>query len=120
MIGRVDKAGRALVDLDVRATPNDPPTEISAWIDTGFTGELVLPGSIIEHLQLPETGTTAAVLADGSEVTLPTHECYVAWFDQLLRLQVVANNGKYPLLGVGLLLDRDLFVSYRSGQLRID
>ena len=30
------------------------------------------------------------------------------------RLEIVANQGQYPLLGVGLLLDRDLHIDYRA------
>ena len=31
----------------------------------------------------------------------------------------IANEGEYPLLGVGLLADRDLHISYRSGEVNI-
>jgi hypothetical protein len=35
-------------------------------------------------------------------------------------LEVIANDGEYPLLGVGLLLGHDLHISYRSGNITIE
>jgi predicted aspartyl protease len=53
MNGNVDRAGRALIEVQLRPDPNSPPHSIEAWIDTGFTGELVLPQFIIDDLLLP-------------------------------------------------------------------
>jgi hypothetical protein len=46
--------------------------------------------------------------------------CVIDWFGDERELEVVANEGDYPLLGVGLLQGHDLQVSYRSGQITID
>jgi predicted aspartyl protease len=43
MNGRVDSAGRALVRISVKPSATATAVEIEAWVDTGFTGELVLP-----------------------------------------------------------------------------
>ena len=48
------------------------------------------------------------------------YACLIDWFDETRDLEVVANAGDYPLLGVGLLVDRDLHVSYRSGHVTVD
>jgi hypothetical protein len=61
-----------------------------------------------------------AVLADGSQVALETYKCEIDWFGATRYLEVVANDGEYPLLGVGLLLGHDLQISYRSGRIAID
>ena len=114
MIGQVDDAGRALLDLELRSAPDAADQVISAWIDTGFTVDLVLPQSIIDQLALPFAGAVEAVLADGSKVKLKVYACYIQWFNALLELEVVANDGACPLLGVGLLFDRDLRIDYRS------
>lgn len=55
-----------------------------------------------------------ARLADGSDVQLDTYTCLLDWFDEWKRIEVVANDGQFPLLDVGLLLDRDLPVHYRA------
>ncbi len=114
MIGRVNTSGAALVEIELRPSVDMPGRLITAWIDTGFTGELVLPQSVIADLSLTLTGTVSAVLADGSQVVLATYECFVIWFGSPKRLEVVANEGTHPLLGVGLLLDCQLMIDYRS------
>jgi clan AA aspartic protease len=120
MNGIVDQAGRALIDIEVRADLNSIPRSISAWIDTGFTGDLVLPNAIIDGLALRQTGTVSATLADGSKTIMTTYRCFVQWFDNLRRLEVVSNEGQYPLLGVGLLLDRELRIDYRSSVITLE
>lgn len=48
---------------------------IDAWIDTGFTGDLVVPKTIVDSLSLPFGPAVKARLADGSEIQLDTHTC---------------------------------------------
>jgi clan AA aspartic protease len=120
MIGHVDGGNRALVVVSIRPSENSPAHEIQAWIDTGFTGDLVLPEKLIEDLSLLLSGTARAILADGSEVTLKTYACHIDWFGEGRYLEVVANKGEFPLLGVGLLVGHDLHVSYRSGNITIE
>ena len=43
MKGLVDLNGRALLTVEVRAVQDAPALPFEAWIDTGFTGELVMP-----------------------------------------------------------------------------
>lgn len=114
MTGYVDLDGRALLEVEIQSTTTSVPRDLAVWIDTGFTGELVLPRMVVDQLALIETGTVSAILADGSQVSLLTHSCVLNWFGQQKRLQVVANDGEYPLLGVGLLSGRELRIDYRS------
>lgn len=120
MRGHVDSSGRALVSVQIRPSDIAAAQEIQSWIDTGFNGDLVVPLQQIEDLSLPQSGTVKAILADGSEVALKTYTCLIDWFGQTRHLEVVANDGVYPLLGVGLLQGRDLCISYRSGDITIE
>lgn len=120
MNGQVDDSGRALVGVSVQPSETKTGQEIQAWIDTGFTGDLVLPEDLILKLGLRHSGTVKAMLADGSEVTLKTYACLINWFGEDRYLEVVGNDGEYPLLGVGLLFDHDLSVSYRTGKITIN
>lgn len=119
MNGHVDHAGRALVSVLIRQSDESVAHKIIAWIDTGFNGELVLPQRQIDEWGLQPSGTVTATLADGSKVTLTRYACLIDWFDQTRELEVVANEGEFPLLGVGLLLGYDLHVSYRRRELTI-
>jgi clan AA aspartic protease len=120
MIGRVDSAGRSLIEIEISGTDDGATSSVAVWIDTGFPGELVLPQSMIDNLALALTGTVSATLADGSRAVLTTYECHVGWFDDWLRLEVVANSGSVALLGVGLLLNRRLTIDFRSGSVALD
>ena len=119
MNGHVDQSGRALVTISVLSSDAEAASDISAWIDTGFNGELVFPQSLIHDLALVNSGTVKAVLADGSEVALKTFTCLIDWFGERRSLEVVANEGEFPLLGFGLLQGRDLHISYRTGDVTI-
>lgn len=70
MNGHVDSSGRTLVPVAIRPSDLAAAREVPAWIDTGFNGDLVLPGQQIEDLELPSSGTLKAILADGSEAVL--------------------------------------------------
>ena len=63
---------------------------------------------------------TEAILADGSKVVLETFVCYIDWFNQRMPLQVIANDGLYPLLGTALLEQRVLHIDYPRKTLRLD
>jgi predicted aspartyl protease len=63
--------------LQVRPTQAAESTELTAWVDTAFTGDLVVPRSIIDRLQLPQSSAVMAGLADGTEVVLETFSCVV-------------------------------------------
>lgn len=120
MNGHVDEHGRALVTVSIRPSDAAVAREVEAWIDTGFNGDLVLAQQQIEDLALPPSGTVKAILADGSETVLKRYSCLIDWFDERRYLEVVANDGDSPLLGVGLLPERDLHISYRLGEVTIE
>src|SRR5262245_24706830 len=100
MTGSVDGSGRALVGIRLNNPADATETEADAWIDTGFTGELVLPQQKVTSLGLPLGPAVMARLANGSDIQLDTYTCLVEWFDEWRRIEVVANEGQYPLLGV--------------------
>ena len=60
------------------------------------------------------------MLADGSEVALRRYMCLIDWFGETRELEVVGNDGEYPLLGVGLLMGHDRHISYQSGSATIE
>jgi clan AA aspartic protease len=93
---------------------------VTVWIDTAFNGFLVFPRRLIDHLGLEQEAATDAILADGSCVTLESYICYIEWFGTLVEAQVVANEGKLPLLGTELLAGRVLVADYARKRLSLD
>lgn len=92
---------------------------MDAWIDTGFTGDLVLPLAHVTALGLPPGPVVNAKLADGSDIELDTYTCLVEWFGAWKRIETIANAGQFPLLGVGLLQGHELHIDYRAGTLTL-
>ena len=114
MNGLVDELGRALLDLKFRSTRNEDSVEITVWVDTAFNGELVVPQAMIEPLGLEQSAGIRARLADGNEVTLESYTCILDWFGDRRAVEVIANNGQMPLLGIGLLIGHRLVVDYKD------
>ena len=112
MNGLVDEFGRALLNLKILSTGNEPPVDITVWVDTAFNGELVVPAAMIETIGLEQSGGIRARLADGNEVTLESYTCILDWFGIQRAVEVIANNGQIPLLGIGLLIGHRLVVDY--------
>ncbi len=112
MIGRVEDV-KALLDIEISNKLHGGRTVVTSWIDTAFDGHLVLSLQMIKDLELDSWGETEAILADGSRITLETFICYLNWFGDQIPLQVIANDGRFPLLGTGLLESRILHIDYR-------
>jgi clan AA aspartic protease len=114
MTGRVDDYGRALVSITVRHPASAVSATWDAWIDTGCTGELLLPKVHIGALGLPCSGQVKAALGDGSVVFMDTYTCLVDWFGKSKQIEVIGNDGRFPLIGVGLMGDCELTVNYHT------
>jgi clan AA aspartic protease len=118
--GQIDPAGRALLTLKIRADSTRKAEELVVWVDTAFDGELVLPGDRIQQLGLNQSAAVQATLADGTSTILETFDCEIEWFGVWRHVQVVSNQGQWPLLGVGLLRGRKLTVDYGGGELLLE
>ncbi|MBC8869509.1 MAG: hypothetical protein H8E44_08830 [Planctomycetes bacterium] len=120
MRGSIDSNGRALLTVPIAPDSGSQRVAIEVWVDTGFTGDLVLPRTTIDALDLHQSGSVDAILADGSQIEVKTYTCLVNWFGEERRLEVVANEGDYPLLGVGLLLGLEMRANYHTMELELN
>lgn len=48
------------------------------------------------------------------------YSCVIDWFGKQREVEVIENDGQFPLLGVGLLADRDLCISYRNREVSVE
>lgn len=119
MTGTVDSIGRALLRVRLQHPQSAAVVGMDVWIDTGFTGELVIPQQQIAALGLPLGPAVKAILADGSQIDLDTYHCLVDWFGAWRGIEVVANQGQFPLLGIGLLLGRELQINYQTKEVNL-
>ena len=120
MIGYVDDWGRALLPVTMSSPRTGRSAEWSVWIDTGFTGDLVVPRPMIDELQLEPALTGDATLADGSSVAIELFSGILEWFERRLIVEVVASDNQIPLLGVRLLVSRKLSIDYPARTVALD
>ena len=99
--GVVTSNREAVIRVLVRGTRGQE-AQAEGVIDTGFTGFLTLPRGLIATLAPSFAGTTRAVLADGSEVSMDVFDTTVLWDNQERDIVVHAAEGA-PLVGMALL-----------------
>lgn len=87
MQGFVNQSCEAIIPLVV-SHGNASRQMVEALIDTGFTGFLSLPLSIVESLGLPWIFRDSATLGDGSEVIFEMYRATVIWDGRYLNPSV--------------------------------
>ena len=102
----------ALLPIRVASQLSGEMTEVLGWIDTAFDGHLVFSRELINQLSLESLVETEAILADGSRVSLESYFCVIDWFGEKTPVQVIENEGRFPLIGTGLLTRRNLQINY--------
>lgn len=92
IIGKIVNNHEATIELNVVGV--NQLERIEAVIDTGFTGELILPGNLIDILGLPRIGDLPIILGDGSEVDVDLYLAVVLWYGEERIVQVLRIGGK--------------------------
>jgi clan AA aspartic protease len=110
--GRVNARREAIVVLPVRGPAGEQ--EIESILDTGFTGSLTLPPSLIAGLGLPWRSRSSAILANGNIEEVNIHVGRIVW-DGVPRAILIQAMDNVPLLGMALLVDHDLRVRVTTG-----
>jgi clan AA aspartic protease len=110
MTGAV-KADEARIRLTVRGH-SGREQEVEAVIDTGYTGALTLPATLIMLLGLRWQSTQRATLADGSMCVVQVHVGKVVW-DGKVRQILVDEAETDPLIGMRLLRGHELKMQVR-------
>jgi clan AA aspartic protease len=117
--GEVTPERQGVIRLRV-SHPGGSSEEISAAIDTGFTGFLALPTDTIARWGLHLVGARRGRLADGSLILMPLYLAHVLWDGVLRRVQVLETGGPC-LVGVSLLYGYVLtFEAIEGGHISIE
>ena len=118
MTGRIDSDGRALVDVRVRLGTSSHTIE--AWVDTAFTGDLLVPRDLVESSGAEPEKQVQTVLADGTVGEMPIFAGAVRWFDDEERpAEIIPADCRTALLGVGLLLGLCVELDYSAMTVRV-
>lgn len=113
IIGVVTSYREAMITLRVEGSDGQR-RNISPVIDTGFTGYLTLPSSVISALGLSWQGYGSAMLADGSLHNFEVYSAIIVW-DGKERLVEVDAADTDPLIGMGLLSGHSLSIQVKDG-----
>ena len=93
--------------------------QIDVLIDTGFNGELMLPLSKIEKLNLKSVGDESYKTASGDVINTTFYFANLNWFNRNIKVGVLATTGENALLGMGLILPQTLLISATKGRVEI-
>ena len=112
MTGKVDDYGRAMLPVALSAAAGGAVSTVEAWVDTGFTGQLMLPINLVHSLTLPLLGKATARLANGKTEEVDRFQCWIEWFGERKPVAALASLGAFPLLGIALLAGHVLTIDY--------
>ena len=111
--GVVNASHEAVVTLSLQV-PNRLVHDIEAVVDTGYSGFLTLPTSLVPELELPFAYVGWAFLANDDEVAFDVHDVTIIWDGQPRHIKADAT-GSTPLLGMLLLDSHDLNIEVING-----
>jgi clan AA aspartic protease len=112
MHGRVNQSCEAILPIVIK---NNSTTQlVDAVIDTGFSGFLTLPLSIITALDLTWKGRDLATLGDGTSCIFEVYIAIVIWDGQYRTIDINESE-TLPLIGMQLLRGFDLRIQAIEG-----
>lgn len=115
--GQIDERNQLWVTIKVGGQQSQE--EIRALIDTGFTGELLLPLRIAVPLGLKLAGVASFQLADGSISNQMLFSASTSWGTQTRAVTVNVSEVEDALIGTGLLHGYILLVDFQKKVLTI-
>ena len=111
--GVVNASHEAVVTLSLQG-PDGQAQDIEAVVDTGYSGFLTLPTTLVAELGLPFAYVGWAFLANDDEVAFDVHDVTVIWDGQPRHIKADAT-GSTPLVGMLLLDSHDLNIEVVNG-----
>jgi clan AA aspartic protease len=116
--GVVDRNCEATIRLVV-SNADKQRQVIDAVIDTGFTGFLTLPLTVLTTLDLQAYSREEGTLGDGSSCIFDVYSGFVIWDGEFRRIDINASEAS-PLIGMSLLYGyRVQFDTIEGGTLTI-
>jgi clan AA aspartic protease len=115
ILGYVNANREAIIQLAVFGE-NKQKQGIKAIIDTGYTGCLTLPSSVIKTLGLTWYMQQEGILGDGSLCMFNVYEASVIWDGQIRSVEINESDTD-PLVGMSLLEGFELKIQGVAGGL---
>ena len=99
--GQINSNIEAVISVPIQDKDGQIRT-YQAVIDTGFSGYLTLPLSVVSILQLPIIETRAFSLGDNQRVDFDLYSVTVVWDGEVREILALASEA-FPLVGMSLL-----------------
>ncbi len=115
IIGNVNTNREAVITLTVLGT-NQQRQEIKAVVDTGYTGFLTLPSSVIATLELTWYMQQECIIGDGSTSMFTLYEASAIWDGQVRTIEINESETS-PLVGMSLIEGYELNIQALAGGL---
>lgn len=113
ILGRVNGDREAIVQIVV-LNDSKKTASIEGVVDTGYTGDLMLPMAVVEQLGLVIQGIQQGVLGDGSRRAFEVYSGLVIWDGIIRKVEInAAETG--VLIGMGLLENCKLEITAKPG-----
>jgi clan AA aspartic protease len=113
ILGSVNESREAIVQLAV-LDKDQKYQMVKAVVDTGYTGCLILPRSLIVSMGLTCYAQQEGLLGDGSIHLFNVYESSVIW-DGQVRMIEINDSEADPLIGMGLLEGYELRIEAIPG-----
>jgi clan AA aspartic protease len=113
IVGRVNADIEAVIQL-VIVGPDQQHQTLDGVIDTGFSGDLTLPTTVISSLGLTWLGREAGILADGSIDLFDVYAAMVLWDGRPRSVEIEAADTQ-PLFGMNQLHRHSLRIEIQNG-----
>ena len=101
ILGRVNDNREAIVQLALRGNENQLRL-VRSVVDTGYTGYLMLPQSMITELAWQCIGTQKGVLGNGSVKSFDVYLGTIIWDGEIQEITINASESE-ALIGMSLL-----------------
>ena len=111
--GKVDDNLEARIELSLELLGGDVAV-IDATIDTGYSGKLVLPRSLLEESGLPMLTLRRVMLADGTFDEWPRYDAVVLWHGVRTHVDILGSEGEI-LVGMELMKGSRLTIDIAEG-----
>lgn len=100
--------------VEVLYSSGSDSLRVETVLDTGFTGHLPLPPTMVQTLSLSIVGSAESVLADGSVVVEDVCIARVLWYGEERPVRVLVAD-TVPLLGMALLRGSKVRITVEAG-----
>lgn len=93
--------------------------EVNALLDTGFTGQLMLPEEIIDKLKLEQIGVSDYLMASGEGRVTNVYRGAMQFFNEEKEIIVLSTDADFSLAGMDLFHDCKIIIERHKGNVEV-